>query len=282
MTLYLNGVKQVETAGLFVGEDWLDRLITDLVADVTDVPAGEVIALIDLYTRTAGDSWTTNTNWLKTNTVGNWQGVTVAGGHVTQIDLNTNNLVGSLTGWNLGAFTSMTHLQMYSNASLSGDFSLTDLPASMTNLVLDSTSSTFTGSLADLSALMVLSLPNTSSVITGALADLPASMTYLSLHDTSSVITGGTGVTATGIHEVYIYTLGLSQAQVDDVALWLYDNRASFTWATPIMQMGGTNAAPSGVYQDGDPPTTGKEYIYEVVNDPEIEGWPTWSVTYTA
>jgi len=45
---------------------------------------------------------------------------------------------------------------------------------------------------------------------------------------------------------------------------------------------GGTNAAPSGTYQDGDPPTTGKEYIYELENDPETEGFNVWAITYTA
>jgi len=48
-----------------------------------------------------------------------------------------------------------------------------------------------------------------------------------------------------------------------------------------IMRIGGTNATPSGVYQDGDPPTTGKEYIYELENDPESEGFRLWEIDYT-
>ncbi len=121
-----------------------------------------------------------------------------------------------------------------------------------------------------------------ASAITGALADLPAGMTILHLGSTTSTITPGVGVRATAIRELYLHSTGMSQAAVDAIAEWLYTNRAQFTYATPAANLGGTNAAPSGIYQDGDPPTTGKEYIYEVVHDPEGEGFNRWTVAYTA
>ena len=74
----------------------------------------------------------------------------------------------------------------------------------------------------------------------------------------------------------------LSQSDVDDVLAGIYARRASFTDATPDLQIGGTNAAPSGTYQDGDPPTTGKEYAYELENDPETEGFNVWTIDFTA
>ena len=73
----------------------------------------------------------------------------------------------------------------------------------------------------------------------------------------------------------------MSQAAVDEVVENIYRLRANFTNAAPALNISGNNATPSGTYQDGDPPTTGKEYIYELVNDPESEGFNKWSITYT-
>jgi hypothetical protein len=160
----------------------------------------------------------------------------------------------------LRTWTALTHIDAYSNAATVLTGQLRDLPATMTTLYLYSTSST----------------------ITGSLADLPPAMEYLVLGNTSSTITPGVGVRARAICGLYLDSTGMSQAAVDAIAEWLYINRALFTYAWPSANLGGTNAAPSGIYQDGDPPTTGKEYIYEVVNDPEGEGFNKWSVTYTA
>jgi hypothetical protein len=127
-----------------------------------------------------------------------------------------------------------------------------------------------------------LHLGATDSTITGALSDLPASMTHLRLGGTSSTITGGAGaMAAVGIQQIWLQDTSLIEANVDNVLLRLYTDRANFTWATPILNIGGSNDAPSGIYQDGDPPTTGLEYVYEIANDPETEGINTWSVTYT-
>ena len=87
---------------------------------------------------------------------------------------------------------------------------------------------------------------------------------------------------AVALRDYQYQNCGLAQADCDAVALGIYNRRASFTYATPTLNIGGTNAAPSGIYQDGDPPTTGKEYIYEIANDPETEGFNKWTVTYTA
>jgi hypothetical protein len=73
---------------------------------------------------------------------------------------------------------------------------------------------------------------------------------------------------------------GLSQADVDAVLAAIYARRASFTATAPSLNISGTNADPSGVYQDADPPTTGLEYVYELRNDPEAEGFKKWTITY--
>lgn len=74
----------------------------------------------------------------------------------------------------------------------------------------------------------------------------------------------------------------MPQSGVDSTVASIYSARADYTYATPSLKIDGTNAAPSGTYADEDPPTTGKGMIYELVNDPESEGFNTWTVTYTS
>ncbi|WP_179320645.1 T9SS type A sorting domain-containing protein [Winogradskyella helgolandensis] len=61
-----------------------------------DVPALERQTLIDLYNATDGPNWTTNTNWNTDAFVETWHGVTVVDGHVTDIALSNNGLLGTL------------------------------------------------------------------------------------------------------------------------------------------------------------------------------------------
>ena len=251
----------------------------------TDIPLAEAIALRWLYDNTAGDSWTTNTNWGQTTTANDWFGVTVAGGQVTQLALSNNNLVGTVAlSAAITPFSAMTFLRLFTNASLIITGAFTDLPATLLLFYIYGTGSTVTDTLTNLPAsIALIRLDTTSCVITGALSDLPAGVTELNANASGSTITGGgVGLTAVAIRSINIANLGLSQAQVDGIALRLYTDWATLTYATPSLNISGTNAAPSGIYQDGDPPTTGKEYIFEIVNDPEVTGNNTWTVTYTA
>ncbi len=84
-----------------------------------DVPCSERDALIALYNSTNGSNWDNNTNWLSAQPVDDWYGVTVSGGHVTSINLNGNNLNGSLTK----EFTYLPYLEILNlsqNPNLSG------------------------------------------------------------------------------------------------------------------------------------------------------------------
>ena len=54
------------------------------------------LALVDLYNVTGGADWTNNENWLTTAPVSEWYGVTLSGDRVWTLELNNNNLVGSL------------------------------------------------------------------------------------------------------------------------------------------------------------------------------------------
>ncbi|OGA46362.1 MAG: hypothetical protein A3G25_16245 [Betaproteobacteria bacterium RIFCSPLOWO2_12_FULL_63_13] len=96
------------------------------------IPASERQALLDLYTSTNGKGWTNSTSWNGAEgTECTWYGVTCDGtqGHVDAIDLQQNNLVGTLPS--LGALTAMVHFETGANQlsgsipSLSGMTALT-------------------------------------------------------------------------------------------------------------------------------------------------------------
>ena len=61
-----------------------------------DIPISEKNILTDLYNATNGANWTNNNNWIVDNYVTSWQGVTVKNGHVSKINLMSNNLTGSI------------------------------------------------------------------------------------------------------------------------------------------------------------------------------------------
>jgi len=350
------------------------RTITESFADcVADVPIAQARALRTLHRDTDGGNWTDRTNWLSDTTVGNWYGITVSGGYVTQIGLsdegatldgsfdavawdeltsltrlylhNTNvsgditnlsgltsltrlvlyntNISGDIT--NLSGLTSLTHLQAYDNGGINGDIAnlsgLTSLTVlhlgntnisgdianlsgltSLTYLVLFSTS--ISGDISDLSGLTSLTSLNLFSTgISGDIANLSGltSLTALQLYNTSisgdianlsgltsltilylgsTNVSGGDISANVAMQDCWVSDCGWDQATVDAFLQAMYNARANYTYATPNLNIGGSNATPSGTYQDGDPPTTGLEYVYELANDPELEGFNTWTITY--
>ena len=81
---------------------------------VVQIPMAECQALETLYNNTAGAQWTDKTGWLVTTTPCSWYGVTCTAGHVTTLDLQDNNLTGSLPG-QLSNLTSLQHLLLLRN-----------------------------------------------------------------------------------------------------------------------------------------------------------------------
>ncbi len=86
------------------------------------------LALVDLYNSTNGNGWTNKTNWLTTQPVTSWYGITVNTNRVSQIILNTNNLTGTLPS-TIGNLSALQMLQLDANA-IGGT-----IPTSMGNLL---------------------------------------------------------------------------------------------------------------------------------------------------
>lgn len=81
---------------------------------VSEVPVAECQALSALYASTNGAGWTTHTNWLETNTISAWYGVTVSAGHVNKLILSSNLLSGPLPA-GLNALSSLQTLDIHNN-----------------------------------------------------------------------------------------------------------------------------------------------------------------------
>ena len=81
--------------------------------------------------------------------------------------------------------------------------------------------------------------------------------------------------------EIHINNCGLTAANVTQAILGAWGLRNLMGHSTPVLNIGGaSNAVPGGAYADEDPPTTDLGYIYELVNDPEGEGFYKWAVVW--
>jgi|GEM_PF-4321757 len=94
-------------------------LVSSFLTSYSQVIQSDSLALVALYQSTNGPSWTVNTNWLVPNsTVDTWTGISVTGNRVTQIQLPSNGLTGTLPN-ELGNLTEATDLILSQN-NLSG------------------------------------------------------------------------------------------------------------------------------------------------------------------
>lgn len=101
--------------------DWFGTgfICQDFVCpSVSEIPPAECNALVSLYFSTNGDEWLNHANWLENNTPHLWTGITVLSGHVTHIDLASNNLHGSIP-YDLSNLTDIVYLKFGFN-NLSG------------------------------------------------------------------------------------------------------------------------------------------------------------------
>ena len=113
---------------------WSVAIYCSFLAAMVFVPSvaqaqteAERAALVALYDATGGDNWTNNENWKSQEPVGDWYGVTVRDSVVTELNLEDNNLTGTLPS-EIGDLTSLELLDLFDNDLTSS------IPAEIGNL----------------------------------------------------------------------------------------------------------------------------------------------------
>ncbi|MCX6822567.1 MAG: leucine-rich repeat protein, partial [candidate division SR1 bacterium] len=92
--------------------------VASFCATVTDVPSYECEALAALYNNTEGSGWINTGGRGVSTTVGSWDGITVVGGHIQQINLSSYNLVGTIPA-GFSNLTGLQNLNLYGNQIVS-------------------------------------------------------------------------------------------------------------------------------------------------------------------
>jgi hypothetical protein len=204
---------------------------------------------------------------------------------LTLLRLDGNSFSGDLSGWVLPS--SLTQLYLYNN-SFSGDLSGWVLPSGMVQLRLQNNN--FSGDLSGWtlpSSMTLLYLFNNS--FSGDLSGwvLPSSMTMLHLYS-NNFSDGPTLPANSALTQYRIESNGLNQATINSILWRIYQNSGSRTATGGTINVGGSNAAPSGTFQAAascpvTSSTPGKEIAYELLNDTcgaFANHWAT--VTFTA
>ncbi|MDM8529613.1 CARDB domain-containing protein [Anaerolineales bacterium HSG25] len=99
----------------------VESTISSECQNVTQIPQTECTALVALYNGTNGDNWTDNSGWLQTDTPCSWFGIYCWNGHVLDLKLKNNSLVGSMPS-ELEQLTNLRSLWLHAN-QLSGPIS---------------------------------------------------------------------------------------------------------------------------------------------------------------
>lgn len=248
-------------------EKWLTQI------DINTDKVSKVITQIGAFSKLTVFYAQINTAW--SQNISHW----LLPALLAYFQVNSTSVSGNISGWVLP--TSLVNFYVYST-SVSGNISGWVLPASLTIFQVYSTLVSGDISVWVLPASLAYFQVNSTS-ISGDISGWVLSASLVRFYVYSTLISGTPIFTsAVLLQNFQIHNCALPQATVDSIVQRIYNRRVSFTYATPSANVGGTNAAPSGAYADEDPPVTGKGYIYELVNDPETEGFNKWTITYTA
>ena len=226
--------------------------------------------------------------------------------YISGIDFTSDGIISDYRQILLSVFQSLTASVLLGN-NVTGDisqfqfiptfdfvyFNSTALSGSVSNLALNegllylylTSSSLLTGTIAGwtLPSTLQRLRVNSNSSLNGNWSTLTLNSALQWFHGFATIATAGPTIPAsTALQQYYMYDCGLTQAAVNAIILNAFTNRAGFSYATPTFNVGGTNSTPSGIYQFANPPTTGKEMIYWLVNDPLAEGFNKQVWTYTA
>jgi len=150
------------------------------------------------------------------------------------------------------------------------------------------------GTLADVPSTITTYLKLISCAgISGSIADLNTPTAQIVYLYSNAGIAAGSVSALVAIRDLRIHSMGWLTADVDTVIDSMWAARANYTYATPSLQIGGTNDAPSGNvtapvegsdwHWDGAKwiPLTAGSKIYDLAKDVNGQGFNKWTITYT-
>ena len=151
------------------------------------------------------------------------------------------------------------------------------------------------GTLADVPSTITLYVKLISCVgISGSIDQLDTPTAQIVYLYSNTGITSGSVAVLVAIRDLRVYSMGWLTADVDTVINSMWAARANYTYATPALQIGGTNQAPSGNvvapiegadwHQDGATwiPLTSGAKIWDLAKNVNSEArTAAWTITYT-
>ena len=141
---------------------------------------GDCAVLETLYDDAGGDNWKTSTNWKTANPLGQWYGIKVSGGRVTEIELDDNQLTGTIsTG--ISALAELNGLYLEDN-SLSGTIPSLSSLTKLNGLYLSN--NRLSGEIPDLSSTSLSVLYLDGNSLSGTIPDL-SNLDHLTTMDLS-------------------------------------------------------------------------------------------------
>ena len=201
----------------------------------TDVPQTETNALMNFFYATDGPNWTNNTGWGIDPVVENWFGITVVNGHVTGLDLTTNEKTLSGPGAPfLVALSELTRLNLQ-GTGVTGDISGFNSLVKVSYLRLDSTG--VTGDISGFNSLVHLTALHLYN--TGVTGDISGFNSLVNLTDLNLGITGVAGDISgfnslVNLNKLYLGSTGVT-----------INTTPVFVEPDGILNISGTNPAPT-------------------------------------
>ena len=189
--------------------DWSDEITKGTppepsvcASQSTTALQGDCAVLETLYDDAGGDNWKTSTNWKTANALGQWYGIKVSGGRVTEIELDGNQLTGTIsTG--ISALAELNGLYLENN-SLSGTIPSLSSLTKLNGLYLSN--NRLTGEIPDLSSLTRLGvLFLDGNELSGTIPDL-SDLTNLTIMNLSGNSLSGPvpDISSTRMHRLYL------------------------------------------------------------------------------
>ena len=120
-------------------------------------------------------------------------------------------------------------------------------------------------------------LNGAANALTSLDASMMGALTALYWQDNNTPTLDLSGL-ANGVTIIRCDNNGMLQPAVNSAINDVWTRRADWSDATPDLYVGGTNATPTGIYQDGYPlPLTALEEVHDLFVDDDAGGFQTWA-----